>query len=103
MRRAPNYIVIILLLVFGSSCADERQTKESAYLANAKIVLDSLNSLDRQDLIKINTQGCIGNCLPWETFTKWSRFHKTLNRLGYHTTWDATLLQYSLIPFDQKK
>jgi len=71
--------------------------------SDAMIILDSMNALNSEDLIKINTRGCVNNCLPYETFSKWFGYNQKVKKLGYYTKWNNMTHRYSLIAIDSEE
>ncbi len=69
------------------------------YVLNALNILDSINSIDQNDLIKINTRGCINNCLPKESFYKLTNYRQELNKLEFDVIWHDDSLVYRLVHF----
>lgn len=62
-------------------------------------ILDSINSIDQNDLIKINAGRCVNNCLPKERFYKLVNLTEKLNKIGYDVIWQTDSLNYELVQF----
>ena len=66
-------------------------------LAQAYLILDSINCLNVNDLMKINTKGCVNNCLPKETFYKLTKYREKLSNINIDIRWNENISRYMLI------
>jgi hypothetical protein len=62
-------------------------------------ILDSINSINQNDLIKINTRGCRNNCLPKESFYKLTNYRQELYKLEFDIVWHDESKAYNLVHF----
>lgn len=70
---------------------------ENPLESKAFMILDSINSINCDDLIKINSGRCINNCLPKQSFYKLTGNVSELRKIGYEVEWHNDLLKYTLV------
>ena len=97
------FVVFVLLSGCSNSSNDKNLVADQKISDEAYLILDSINALDSADLIKINTRGCVGNCLPAETFSSLLEYSSTLEKLGYHIDWNKKTHRYSFSKKDSDK
>lgn len=92
----PFFLVIV-------SCETKNQDvidSQDSYLIEATTILDAMNALPKEDLVKIHTRGCRGNCWPRETTFKLTKYLSDLEKTGHYASWDTILEQYYLTHTD---
>ncbi|WP_258542554.1 hypothetical protein [Parvicella tangerina] len=62
-------------------------------------ILDSINAIDQNDLIKINSGRCVNNCLPKESFFRLTNLRQALNKIEFDIVWQIDSLNYKLVQF----
>ena len=98
MKTVKIYLILFVLCsIIACEAGNKNQGVNGSHewcLIEAASILDSMNALPKEDLVKMNTRGCVGNCWPRETTEKLFRYLTELEKIECFVSWDSTSQRY---------